>query len=310
MQDTVLCRICGSDAVTFWRKRTLSRKLVPDDLRITDSRYGVTLELWRCKYCGFIQANGAEIEELFNLYSELDDPTYESGRETRRLQMQWLLKRALRIHSSAETLLDIGAGTGLMVIEAKAKNLRAVGIEPSHSLVTAGRAQNGLSGSELIQGTIPNSALNSHAFDLVCMIDVIEHVADPVTFLKDAAAALKPGGLCVVVTPDVSSAAAKILGERWWHFRLAHVGYFDAHSMDLAAQLAGLHIRQKFRAKWFFPIKYLAERIAVYFPPMSRLNQAVADRQVLDRLYQQTVPLNLHDSLVFFLTKSATLASN
>jgi 2-polyprenyl-3-methyl-5-hydroxy-6-metoxy-1,4-benzoquinol methylase len=289
----------------FWRKRTLNRKLVPDDLRITDSRYGVTLDLWKCRRCDFIQADGDEVTELFNLYSQLDDPTYESGRETRKLQMHWLLERGLSAHPSAETLLDIGAGTGLMAIEAKKQNLRAVGVEPSQSLVAAGRIQNGLSNTELIQGTIPNAALNDHVFDLVCLIDVIEHVADPIAFLRDAVDKLNVGGLCIVVTPDVSSTAAVVLRKRWWHFRLAHVGYFNARSMELAARSAGLLIQQKFRARWFFPVKYLAERVAVYLPPLSRVNQIAASKPAVQSLYERTIPLNLRDSLVFFLTKSA-----
>jgi len=299
------CRVCGSDRVKFWRKRTLDRRLVPNDLRITDSRYGVTLSLWRCDHCDFVQADGDEIPELFELYSELDDPTYESGRETRKLQMQWLLERGLGALPTAGTLLDVGAGTGLMVIEAKEKKLKAVGVEPSHSLVAAGRTQNGLSDSELVQGTIPNPALDGQVFDLVCLIDVIEHVADPVAFLRSAAERLSVGGLCIVVTPDVSSATARALGKRWWHFRLAHVGYFDRHSMELAARSAGLSVTQSFRAKWFFSVNYLADRVAVYLPPVNKLNQIAASKPVLRRLYQRIIPLNLHDSLVFFLDKRA-----
>ncbi len=305
MQSTgMLCRVCGSDQVKFWRERTLDRKLIPDDLRITDSRYGVTLGLWRCNHCDFVQADGDEVSELFDLYSQLDDPTYESGRETRSRQMRWLLDNGLNVHPSATTLLDIGAGTGLMVMEAKTKNLEAVGVEPSHSLVAAGHEQNGLSNRELVQGTIPNSALDGKLFDLVCLIDVIEHVADPVAFLRDAADRLSAGGLCVVVTPDVSSAAARILGKRWWHFRLAHVGYFDTRSMQIAAKSAGLRVTHRFRAKWFFPVKYLAERVAVYLPPVRKFNRIAMSKPALQRVYERIIPLNLHDSLVFFLSRN------
>jgi 2-polyprenyl-3-methyl-5-hydroxy-6-metoxy-1,4-benzoquinol methylase len=298
------CRVCGSDQVSSWRERTLHRRLVPDDLRITDARYGMTLSLGKCRSCNFVQADGDEMAELFALYSQLDDPDYEAGRETRQLQMRWLLEQALSAHPSATSLLDVGAGTGLMVIEAKKRELAAVGVEPSHSLVASGRRINHLSDRELLQGTIPHASLSSDRFDMVCLIDVIEHVADPVCFLRDAADRLSPGGLCVIVTPDVSSAAAKTLGKRWWHFRLAHVGYFDAHSMTLAAKSARLYVTKKFRAKWFFPVKYLAERVAVYLPLVNRINRIAEQRPVLHRIYQRTIPLNLHDSLVFFLRKS------
>lgn len=42
-----------------------------------------------------------------------------------------------------------------------------------------------VNGVELIQGTYPHPALAGQQFDVVTVIDVIEHVGDPIRMLTD-----------------------------------------------------------------------------------------------------------------------------
>ena len=58
------------------------------------------------------------------------------------------------------------------------------------------------------------------------MIDVVEHLEDPVATLRAAAALLVDGGALCVVTPDPSSRTARLAGGRWW-------GYLPAHTFLL-----------------------------------------------------------------------------
>jgi len=293
------CRICGSGNTVLWKPRDLSRELRPEDFSITDSRYGLTLTLYRCADCSFIFASESEIGELVELYEQLEDPGYEEGAESRQLQMRDLLRLGMAAQPKARNLLDIGAGSGLLVAEAGRQGLAAVGVEPSKSLVATATQNNR---GELIQGTFPHPRLQGRQFDLVYLVDVIEHVSDPVRLLADCAHALAPGGVLLVVTPDVSSFAKLLLGQRWWHFRLAHVGYFNSRSMNKAAGLAGLAIQSTTRVRWFFPIRYLAERAAKYVP-LAWLNRAAVRVAPLRRLYSVVVPINLRDSSAFIMTR-------
>jgi len=54
------------------------------------------------------------------------------------------------------------------------------------------------------------------------MVDVIEHLDDPVGALRAARVLLAPGGVLVVVTPDPSSLAARLTRDRWWGYLPAH----------------------------------------------------------------------------------------
>ena len=293
------CGVCGTLDTTRWKPRSLDRELRSDDLLISDSRYGVTLSLWKCASCGFLFAPQEEIENLTSLYEELVDPGYEESQDSRVLQMRWLLRKALARRPGAVDLLEIGAGTGLLVREAREMGLDASGIEPSGSLVETAKTHHGV---DLIQGVFPHPTVDGRRFDLVFLVDVIEHVGDPVQLLRDCGAALKPGGVVVVVTPDVSSIAARLLKQRWWHFRLAHVGYFDRKSLTCAATAARLVPERWVRAKWFFRVGYLAERTSRYLP-VGWLNRLAERLGPLRWCYQRVIPLNLRDSYLVFLRR-------
>jgi len=68
--------------------------------------------------------------------------------------------------------------------------------------------------------------------------------------------------------------------------------------MRQAANRAGLTIETTRRVRWFFPIRYLAERSAQYLP-VGPLNRAAERVGPLAWVYSQVIPLNLHDSSAF-----------
>jgi SAM-dependent methyltransferase len=288
--------VCGSTDATAWKPRNLPRPLAPEDLKITDHRYGLTLSLARCRSCGFIFSRDDDVRDLPALYGDLVDDEYESSQDARRLQMGWLLERARRLSPDARSVLDVGAGAGILVALARAQGLDAIGIEPSGSLVDAAAR---LHRVELLHGVLPHPALAGRRFDLVFLVDVLEHVADPVELLTRCRDALAPAGVLVVVTPDAGSIAARVLRRRWWHFRPAHVGYFDAASLATACRRAGLATVRRGRATWFFRASYLHARLGAYLP---RWALRLTPPHVLER---RIIPLNLFDSFAVFLRREA-----
>jgi 2-polyprenyl-3-methyl-5-hydroxy-6-metoxy-1,4-benzoquinol methylase len=246
--------------------------------------------LLQCDQCSFIFADASELQELSKLYGELVDEGYLESSETRRIQMRKMLARLQRIHPG-RTLLDVGCAAGLLVEEAMSLGFEAVGVEPSHSLAEQAQQR----GLPVLHGVLPCQELAGKRFDIVCLVDVIEHVADPVSLLKLSAEQMAPGGAMLVVTPDIGSVTAKLLGEKWWHLRVAHVGYFDRRTMARAAQAAGLRVASAFRPWWFFPASYLVERIRKYMPFPS-WGQSLLGNVV--------VPLQLGDSWAFVLRKA------
>jgi 2-polyprenyl-3-methyl-5-hydroxy-6-metoxy-1,4-benzoquinol methylase len=288
------CWLCGSEHVVAFKARSLSERVTPEDLRITDLHYGRTLALLTCAECSFIFADGDELADLTALYEALEDPQYEETQDSRVLQMKWILSLVLKIRPDAHSLLDIGAGTGLLVAEAARAGMDAVGIEPSHNLSNVAVRH----GRGVIQGVFPNATLKGRRFDVVCLVDVIEHVANPLKLLRDCREAMLPGGVLILVTPDVGSIVARIMRGRWWHFRVAHVGYFNRRSLMAALRSCGLTVQLEYRAKWFFRVRYLTERLERYLPFIKFINRFAMRWSAFNRLYSRVVTINLRDSFL------------
>ena len=288
LQNELLCRACGNNGLVQIRASAIVGELSPDNFAITDSAYGVTAAIFRCPACGLLQC--PNLANVLGYYKEIHDPQYEEGRAERSLQAEHLVKNLLKAIGRASgtglTLLDVGAGSGLLIEAAQKFGFSAVGVEPSSWLVGVAKGR----GLTVHEGVLPHPALDA-TFDVVTLIDVIEHVADPLSLLQSVRSHLKPGGTAIVVTPDVSAIFARVLGFRWWHYRIAHISYFNKTTLRLITERAGLSVRNFSRPGWFFSYAYLRERLLKYLPSWL-LPPAFGP---LKRLL---IPLNLRDSIL------------
>ena len=144
--------------------------------------------------------------------------------------------------------------------EAEKLGFTAVGIEPSAWLAEIGRRH----GLNIINGTLPNRKVRGK-FDVILLIDVIEHVSQPLQLLKILSKLLSPKGKCVIITPDASSIFARLLGFRWWHYRIAHISYFNSCNLSLILNRANLRVTHTKRPAWFFSYDYLHQRLQNIF---------------------------------------------
>lgn len=106
-----------------------------------------------------------------------------------------VIARFARPHAS---LLDIGCGTGFFLERARTL-YSAVGVDPSPIALSmcAGRKL-----GEVKEGSATDlSAFDGQRFDLVTLLDVIEHVDDDVAALRATSGVLAPGGHVVVTVP-------------------------------------------------------------------------------------------------------------
>ncbi|MBN9221601.1 MAG: class I SAM-dependent methyltransferase [Mesorhizobium sp.] len=245
----------------------------------------MTAAIFRCECCGFLQC--PETTDVLALYEDMEDPGYTQTAGPRALQARRLVKLVGAFCPAPARLLDVGAGIGLLLDEAEKRGFSAVGVEPSRWL--SARAQQG--GHEVHCGVLPHKDIVG-PFDAVCLIDVIEHVSDPVGLLRTIRDVMAPDGKLIMVTPDVKSVMARLMGRNWWHFRAAHIGYFDRTTLEKACRAAGLRPIHVSRPCWYFNADYLWDRVMAYLPVRLRLKAP----RMLARL---TVPLNLYDSILF-----------
>jgi 2-polyprenyl-3-methyl-5-hydroxy-6-metoxy-1,4-benzoquinol methylase len=96
-------------------------------------------------------------------------------------------------------VLDIGGGSGLFLrfLCARMPGLSLYGYEISPS----GQANLKANGFGLIEN-LPDEPLPEQRFDAITVLQVLEHVSDPMAFLAKLSRQLNPGGMLILTTPD------------------------------------------------------------------------------------------------------------
>ncbi|HDP95971.1 MAG TPA: class I SAM-dependent methyltransferase [Candidatus Aminicenantes bacterium] len=253
------CPLCASSRILPFRRGTLAPELLsPQDFRITDNRYGSLWSFHKCKDCRFVFANPAPTDQsLTALYAALQDDDYGAEAENRGRNFNVILNRLRKFVPEPGKLLDVGAASGIFMHLAQERGFQVQGVEPSTQLVREARTRYGL---EIKPGTADNLSPES-TFQVITCLDLIEHLADPLPQLKRITTHLEPGGILVLVTPDILSLAARVSGRRWWHFRTAHVNFFSQPSLERLMTLLGMEIVSRHRYAWHFSLFYLATRL-------------------------------------------------
>jgi 2-polyprenyl-3-methyl-5-hydroxy-6-metoxy-1,4-benzoquinol methylase len=153
---------------------------------------------------------------------------YSFGTFLRQLQ-----KRSL----TGGDLLEVGCGHGFFLESARPYFQRCVGVDFSPAVVASARSR----ANQVYQGGI-ESIPRSETYDCIVLISVIEHVHEPVDFLRTLRTHLRPSGRLIVATPDVSGVFQRMLGRRWPAYQVIpeHVAFYNRHTLSSLMTKAGL----------------------------------------------------------------------
>ena len=212
------------------------------------------------------------------------DPDY--GRHYRELyEKHWwwrareviLLEELHRLFpdSRALSILDVGCGDGLF-FEKLRQFGEVEGIESEAALVDP----RGPNRSRIAVAPFDGSFNPGKKFDLVLMLDVLEHLDAPEEALRHAVSLLRAGGMIVATVP-----AFRLLWTN--HDRLnEHRTRFTKRSFCLVAAAAGMEIMEmRYFFNWLFAAK-LAARMAESILPREPRTPRIPSSAINGFLYQ------------------------
>lgn len=155
-----------------------------------------------------------------------------------------LFRRLLRaLPGQRLRALDVGGGSGEVLSTLKALDARVhhtVVVDPAPGARAGAEAR----GHEYVQARIEDFVTDT-PFDLVLMLNVIEHVERPGAVLERARAMLSPHGVVVIKTPNHDSLDARLFRHHNWggYHCPRHWVLFSRESIVALAGRAGLSVR-------------------------------------------------------------------
>lgn len=161
----------------------------------------------------------AEVERFERLASRWWDPDGESRplHDLNPLRFSWIAERVALRGSRA---LDVGCGGGLLSEALARAGARVTGIDMGNAVLDVARLHLLESGLQVDYRQLSVEALAGQdpaASDLVCCLEMLEHVPDPASVIRACAQLLKPGGKLFLSTLNRTpqSFAAAIVGAEY-----------------------------------------------------------------------------------------------
>lgn len=139
-------------------------------------------------------------------------------------------------------LLELGSAVGQFLEVARDGGWAVTGIEFNSVGADYCRAK----GLEILQEPLTDETFPAASFDAVAMWEVLEHVIDPRQIIRASAKALRPGGVILIVVPNVDSLAAQIMQDQCNMFRgTAHLNMFNPATLARLLEEEGFEVTHR-----------------------------------------------------------------
>ncbi|MCE5325920.1 MAG: class I SAM-dependent methyltransferase [Planctomycetaceae bacterium] len=288
----VPCDLCGSDDCEVYLEPRRMRSLAESDFTVLGEQ-GEHPRIVRCRVCGLIYANPRDAAEgLVGKYKALPIASYLQEESSRRLTASRDAAMLRRHVPPPARVLDVGCSAGLF-LDCLGGDYERYGVEPGQESAAVARR---LIGEAFIHnGTLDTADFPAGSFDAITMWDVVEHLVSPRQALLKTASLLKSGGRLIVMTPDIGSLFARILGHRWPHLIRSHIYYFTRPTLERMLGECGFAVESWGTYSRRFTLRYLFQRAG--------LLKASPQTSSPGRKIGFTVPVNFFDACLAIARK-------
>jgi SAM-dependent methyltransferase len=187
--------------------------------------------------------------------------------------------RAIEDSGQSGLVVDVGCGGGLFLKMLHERGLPVLGLETSHPAAIAAWNQNRVA---VVCGDLAKSPIERGGCAVVTMFHVVEHLHDPVGYLRSARDLLLPGGRLIVQVPNASSWQFLMFGEHWNGVDVPrHLVNYRQRDLENLLEYCGLEvIRRKHFSLRDNPAG-LASSLAPGLDPMARRVRKIRESPAL-----------------------------
>ena len=248
-------------------------------------------EIYRCPTCGLGQTM---LPPNFDVSKIYDESYFQGGQadgyadyQGSRNELREEFRQVVRVLESAGhksgRLLEIGCAYGFFLDEA-ARSFEVSGVE----LADHARESCLARGLAVVSSVEHPNVRGAAPYDAVVMLDVIEHLPDPIQILRAVAQMMRPGGRIVLTTGDFGALSARAMGSRW---RLMtppqHLWFFTVDALSLCLEAAGFKVENVSH-----PSKRVPLSLILY-----QMGRMAGSRKGWRFNIKGSVPVNLFDAM-------------
>jgi SAM-dependent methyltransferase len=267
-----------------------------------------TFNFYDCSFCSLRFVHPRYLDEAIYDSDYFDGAShgfgfsnYEEDKTASSSYLGFLLRRVHKLVSGqSNTLLDIGAANGFFVSLASTNGFKSKGIELSEDAVNWA-----LRLGRDVRKTSIEEFKAEESFDVVTILDVLEHLAEPRETLQMISQFLNHKGILVINVPDRSSIFARICGYRW-HAYLPpeHWFYFNRKSISELLEQTGFQVVEMGNLSKSFTVSYILKTISnsPQFPKPLRFVADIAIKLLRGWTHKIKIKVPLYDNLYIIAT--------
>jgi 2-polyprenyl-3-methyl-5-hydroxy-6-metoxy-1,4-benzoquinol methylase len=252
------CVVCGSEEQILLYPANVAGKALPNEFRCTSGVLAQHDDIVECPRCGMVSSDPTlATEEILERYTEVVDEDYFSEEEARRELFSWVLDVMGGYPVRGNRLLEVGSNVGLFLDAARKHGWQVRGIEPSKWAVEVGRKRFGV---DLEQKALEDLGGDTASADAIVLLDVLEHLVDPVEALRRLRGVVDDEGILVLSTVNLAGVHARLRGENWPWFIRPHLHYFTPETLNAILREAGFRMVEWSLVPRSFHLSYVANR--------------------------------------------------
>jgi 2-polyprenyl-3-methyl-5-hydroxy-6-metoxy-1,4-benzoquinol methylase len=267
-----------------------------------------------CNDCGHIQLfplpSISEDKEYYNKDMQVKNLVTLNTEQLRKKNEQWVDIHIRRFSSdllAAENILEIGSGYGFFLeaalkLNGKKKNFNIEGLEISDERRDhcAGICNCIVHSINLLADEVPENLREK--YDLILGMHVLEHISNPLEFLKKTRQMIKLNGKILFEVPNSDELFIDICpAYSEFEYLRAHLSYFNAETLKLVFEKSGFSVTdvegfQMYSIEnhlyWLNNGKPCLDRSQIYMPDELEWINQIYKRMLGEKLQSDTIIVN------------------
>lgn len=204
-----------------------------------------------------------------------------------------------KVAPDAKTLFEVGCATGFFLNLARARGFDVEGSDVSEYGVEEAKKK----GLCVYKRTLQEQAKTGNNYDVVVLLDTLEHLIDPIGDIRAIHTLLNPGGFVAFTSPDAGSMWARVWGKRWHAFvPPQHIHLFSLNNITTVLNKQGFDLISAEHYGKSFSLSYIFRLLKTWtgLTFLGHLSHFCNENPLLKKI---TIPLNVGDTMFVIAKK-------